>query len=322
MRIGEICDRINMLKGLHFLVDDVHPTATYQSQCLQEDRLDTIVRHISTYSDTADVIITAETDERLGGFSAQDRMFVIHLPSLTSDELGTKKEQLNHLHPEVITLFIQRLAKSLIHDWENALSITEDFLYSKDKLPFPIDNTTRTPIYMENLILAEKLCSKYMFSGNEELSHKEILINSLEKNYKLHLKRLTKLRGETFRPNYILELYNLLEEESRKVHENIESIIYVNENKYQVAPEPKIFYLGQKANPVYLITRDNLQLTLMKRLNHTIPIGEIVKALKSAGVLQTYSDGGSTKKWLGQRYLAISAYSLSMYASEIKKNMN
>ena len=52
-----------------------------------------------------------------------------------------------------------------------------------------------------------------------------------------------------------------------------------------MAPEPKILYLSRKTNPVYLITRDNLQLTLMKRLNHTIPIGEIVKALRSAGIL-------------------------------------
>lgn len=319
MRTAEICGRIDRLEGLYFLVDDVHPTATYQSQCQQEDRLDTIVRHISTYPNTADVIITAETDERLGRFSAQDRMFVIHLPKLTSEGLGEKKQQLDRLHPEVMTLFIQRLAKALICDWDNALSIAEAFLHSKDKLPFPTDNTTRTPVFMENLIFAEQICSKYMFSGDEGLSHKEALISSLDTNYQLHLKKLTELRDEAYKIDYILELYEILDEESRKVKEGKGSMVYANESSYRTAPVPKILYVNRLANSVYLITRDNLQLMLMNRLKHTIPINDVVKTLKNAGILQTYSDSGSTKKWFGQRHLTISSQSIYLYTLEKKR---
>lgn len=320
LRTAEICDRIDRLEGLYFLVDDVHPTATYQSQCQQEDRLDTIVRHISTYANTADVIITAETDERLGGFSAQDRMFVIRLPKLTSEELGAKKQQLDHLHPEVMALFIQRLAKTLIHDWDKALTIAEEFFHSQNKVPFPTDNTTRTPVFMENLIFAEQICSKYMFFEDKRLSYREALISSLNKNYQLHLKKLTELRGETYKPDYILELYNIFEEESRKIDEHKESMVYVNESSYQMAPTPKALYVKQTANSVYLITRDNLQIMLMNKLRHTIPINDVVKALKNAGVLQTYGDGGSTKKWFGQRHLTISTQSIFLYSLEKKGN--
>lgn len=141
--------RINQLKGLYFLLDDVHPTSMYQNKGQQEDRVDAIVRHVTTNDDTADVVITAENFESLGGFSAIDRMLIINVPRMTSDELGEKKRKLSDLRPEIMSLFIQYFTKALIDNWEDARRFAECFFEKDVDLPFGVDNTIRASAYVK-----------------------------------------------------------------------------------------------------------------------------------------------------------------------------
>ena len=323
MRTEEIRTRINQLKGLYFLLDDVHPTSMYQNRGQQEDRVDAIVRHVTTNDDTADVVITAENVESLGGFSAIDRMLIINVPRMTSDELGEKKRELSKLKPEMMSLFVQFFTKALIDNWEDARRLAESFFEKDEDLPFEVDNTIRASAYVKQFLLVEELCRKYMFSGDMRLSSRDILIESMKENYTLQMKNLNGLRDEKTKIDYAKEVYCMIIEEAEKVEKRESSMIYYDEEEYRMADAPKFLYEEKRGNKNLLVTRDNLQLALMQRKNRVVQIGEVIKCLKDAGVLLTYGNGEPTKKIIGfPRHLVISLYCIEMYARDAGINLN
>lgn len=322
MHIHSICKKLDELKGLGFLLDDVHPTSTYQSREQQMDRLDVVVRHITTNTDTAEVFVTAENMKALGSYSSSDRMCILEVPRISSERMAGIKSQLKTLNTGQMTFFAVLLADELLKDWNKAKEFAVEYLKKDDILPFETENISRVPYYMKQFLLTEELCRKYVFSENAELSCRTILERVLEKNYYSQMEYLNKLGTEEKHLDYAFIVCELVMDELNKSHCSQSTMICMSEDEYWEAEGPKFLLKRDRGGKSLLITREHLQIMLAKKVRRTINMKALTHDLREKGILQTYASGESTIKVgrRGTRCLCISLTILMMY-EELQKRL-
>lgn len=298
----EIIERIDNLRGQNFLADDLHKIENSSGSARQSERLDTIVRHLSSNGKTANVFVTGESMEKMGIFSCRDRMLQIKIFKMNTVQLDGIKKKLKTFNESWMPMMALRFAKAIV---ENYVDVVEDIqrFWSTDGLEVEkkCEYPTRTFHHGLFIRLTEKLVKKYVFNNSIENSCEQELIVALNRNCEMQQQELAAFKRQEEDSDLVLDIYNMLG----------------GKNKYLVAVSDRNQYIpnGESFlidNGHIYIFKIALQQGMIKYLKRTVSWKALSDAMHNAGILEEDLDV-RTKKKFGKRHYVISQKALDLY---------
>lgn len=300
-RINDIIDAIDELSGQNFLVDDLHEAKSSYSAMRQNDRLDTVVRHIGERKKCANIIVTGESMKKMGIFSCQDRMLQVRIPRMNSEQLKELKEKIDSLCPDFMSVLARKFLKKLLENYNTVKNDIKEFFEKEAGYDSDINFDTRTYRHGLYLRLTEVLFRKYCVGNLSEESRSKQLYEALEKNYKIQQKELDSLKQCELDRDYVIDVANMLGAENKYLQSVSCRLEYVPNDENFLVDNGRIY-----------ITKIALCNGLIKYYGKVVSIKEVSNALHKVGILEEDSDA-RTKKLDGKRHYVISKRALELY---------
>lgn len=283
---------IDKIPGQNFLVDDLHEIKTSYAAAKQCEKLDNLVHHSDKNINSANVIITGETMEKMGIFSCKDRILQIKVPRMESKELQEIKKKMSLLSDDYMAGLAVAFQQELMKNYMKVCQTIKQYMTENlDKTGMNYD--TRTYHHMTFIKLTEKLFRKYMCNDLSDLSGKQELNKAIERNYQIQQRELQWERQEECDNDYVRDVYLMLCGGNRYLE--------VVTNKIMYCPNNANFYMHE--NKSY-VTRTALVNGMNKYYKHAVSWKKIVDALHEAGVLDE-DDKVRTKKFVDKRHYVI-----------------
>ena len=296
-RFEKILEKIDELKGLNYLGDDLHDAQSRNSAEKQGERLDLLSRHISSELCCAQVILTGEKLQDMCIFSCMDRILQIKVPRMNSEELGVLKGRLKQVGLEYMPGLALAFADALVKNQDNLQNDVEEFMAQNQMLDSGKDNSLRIARHALWLKLTERLYRKYVLNSSMEDSCKEQLYEAVERNYVFQSQELRYLRSNEER-DVVVDIYHMLNGghlecvTSMRPYENAITNDCMNGMSY-------CFH----NNKIY-ITQNALQTGMARYYGQAYSAKKISDAMHDAGILEEDTDA-RTKKFAHKRHYVI-----------------
>lgn len=296
-RNSNIIAMIDRVPGQNFLIDDLHEAKASDVIARQQEKLDSLVRHIGSHKNSANIFVTGETMEKMGIFSCKDRILQIKIPRMNSEELKELKQKMSLLisgyMSGVATLFL----KNLMENYEAVEKKIQNYMeqnLNKEGVCYD----TRTYHHGIFIRLTEMLFKEYMCNGLSNLTETEALDEALKKNYEIQQRELQ--REDDI--DYAADVYKMLTG-------NDKYLVAIT-NDFDYSPEKLDNYVW-KDGKAY-VTKEALAYGMRKYYGNFISWKKILNDLDEKALLDEDCDKRS-KKFMNKRHIVILIEALRKY---------
>ena len=299
-RQKKLQEKLERLKGLNLIVDDMHEMASSYQKAKQVEVLDYLSRHCDSRRNLGNIIVTGERIPQDTIFSSRDRMFRIDIPNKSSEELKGLKKRINELPEKFMACLTERFSNELENHSEEVKKDIRLFYENYTEL-VECAETTRVNAHVQSLQLVELLYRKYICGDDERLSMKKQFEESLKKQAIKMCKQLLNQKNQEKVVDYVEVVYMILSSGNVYIRQDGAEIPYT--------PAADNYTL---VNGKFYVTRTALQKGLLLYLKRTVSMKQVIDALYDAGVLEKDVDA-RTKKYCGVRHYVISREAIVLY---------
>lgn len=303
-----ILENIDHLFGQNFLIDDLHKMSNSNEEKRQEQRLDTVCRHVDAKTDCANVILTGETLEKMGIFSCLDRIFQVRMPNMDAAQIEALKMRVSALYPNVMQSIALAFVRALMQNYESVLTDIQMF-YEKNIINHDVSSGYATRAHRQAMFIrmTEYLFGKYLYGQKpDDSKHKTLLNTAIDQQCSLQQTELQKIRELEEPHDYIAELFEIILKGTPYINVCGDYHQYSNSDGTCLIWREKIY-----------ITSKSLKEAFFKRNKKYVSPKLVVDALHQAGLLEEEpSSRGRQKNFGGKKNYVINLRYLISYLNQ------